>query len=44
MGMEVADGEESFRKQEPHNDHDRYAVAVKRSEVSTFLVSFGRFA
>ena len=30
MDREAADGEELLCKREPHNDHDRYAVAVKK--------------
>ena len=30
MGREAADGEELLCEREPHNDHDQYAVAVKK--------------
>ena len=30
MGMEAVDGEELLCELEPHNNHDRYVVAVKK--------------
>ena len=43
-GREAVDREELLCEREPHNDHDRYAVAMKKKGGIHVLVSFGRFA